>query len=228
MRKYFPFLICRLSFIEKGIYLLLIFSFIGILFFPRYYLSPGAKIRLEDVCFIFLFPLIFLKLFTLQKKILLAPLFLWFYIFCISLVRNIDYLTYILIFAGKALHYYVIMLSVFFVFQKGKIKLLLLCITISIIIQDVWGLYQLITKHFVGYYAICAIFYSDSPSLSGQIYMFGLIFSCFMLFFHLVDDKWIPLFKLLIIASFFCCLLIHRPLFPPRVVLLFFSAPIKQ
>jgi hypothetical protein len=27
-----------------------------------------------------------------------------------------------------------------------------------------------------------------------------------MLFFHLVDDKWIPLFKLLIIASFFCCL----------------------
>lgn len=119
--------------------------------------------------------------------------------------RSFSDLFYILLFAGKQIQYYFFMFLNYLFFLNKKNRFLFFSIVIFITVQCLWGMYQLITNNFVGYYALGALFYSDSPSLSGQIYLSSILFLSLALFFNLVANfKWF--LKLLIFFSFICCL----------------------
>lgn len=197
---------------NKSLMFLAGLTLLGIFFFPRIELLYGAKIRLEDLTFIFIFIIIILRISLGKMPVyneFIWPLVYFSYPFSISLARALtghEWGLFFLIFWGKEFQYFIFFVLFFYLTLKGHIKYLLYFLIILVLFNALFGAYSIIFK-IKDYYGIGTPFLKIASALSGQIYFGGALTCLFANYFDFINNKAKRyLIYLLMIVSIICCL----------------------
>jgi len=177
--------------LDRGMRLFMALSLLGIFCFPRLHLAADAKLRLEDLTWVFVLLLVaanVIKRTLVLTKVLLFPLLYFAYALLISLIRALaegSGFEFVLFF-GKEFQYYIFFLASYYLVIRGRANTILSVALFLAAVNVTWGIYQIATGR-VAYYGIGAMFLDESPSLSGLVYLSGVMVAAFVLHFGLTN-----------------------------------------